>query len=216
MASWLVAKAALVLMLAYPFLAFSQAPSRDVINAASDGLRFLVKPDMESYERYGFTNPTQLTQAFLGDAFQLYFVPPDVLLADDQNRTLSSLAQPTTQWFFLVMTPEGAACMITVDYHEGRWQAISLGAAGLARQLYDVLCTWPARNAYSHRFIRIYPATSDFVVITKGRTNLGVLPLTSARISLDLQGAAFNPKQLYDFSKLLPDIRAVVRKNLGR
>ena len=97
---------------------------------------------------------------------------------------------------------------------DGIWQAVSIGSSGLAEQLKDVLQAWPRTERYNYRLIRVYQATTDLMELSLGKKQLGFVPFSSARISLDLKDRGFDPLERFSGEELLESLRPTVRNAL--
>ncbi|MCU0289072.1 MAG: hypothetical protein MUF15_22095, partial [Acidobacteria bacterium] len=92
------------------------APSPEVIAAAQQGL----------------ADFPGLTGAALDQGFQVYTVTPDSLMSCSD---LGKASIPTGQWRFMVLGGGQPLGLLTVAQVEGRWQAVSMGGAGLATEM---------------------------------------------------------------------------------
>lgn len=202
-------------LLALPVLAVGDAPPQGVVLAAEEGMiDFLRDASQVTLQNFGFDDQMDANQATLGPCFQIYTILPSVLLADDADQDLSSMAVPTDLWQFIVLDQERPAALLTVDSMDGIWQAVSIGSSGLAVQLSDVLQAWPQTERYNYRLIRVYQATTDLLELTLGKKLQGFVPFTSARISLDLKDHGFDPLERFSGEELLKSLRPTVRSAL--
>jgi hypothetical protein len=103
---------------------------------------------------------------------------------------------------------------MTVDRMDGEWRAVSLGASELAQQLTALMLRWP-ESSHRLRFIRVYQANADFVEVARGGQVLGVVPLLSARISLEAPGR-FDPNDVWAGARVVGRLKPIVRAALGR
>jgi hypothetical protein len=98
---------------------------------------------------------------------------------------------------------------------DGRWEATSYGAAGLARELEGAASRHGNATRGNLRFIRIFQAMSDMLEVASpvdGRTRF--VPLQSARHMLQVQ-TGLAPDELLDASDLLEPLRASVKANMA-
>jgi hypothetical protein len=192
----------------------AEAPPSEVLAAAEAGLpRFVRGLTDRSLAQFGFQSRAEAASPRVSQGFRIYTVDPADVLETPAAAGIDSLAVPTDLWQFLVTAGERTATLLTVGRVDGRWTAVSLGAAGLAGQLDGVLRAWPASAGYDCRVIRVYQAASDFVEISRGGLIAGVVPLTSARVALGL-APAFDPADLRDSRAVVEAIRPAVRANL--
>lgn len=168
-------------------------------------------PGVMAAAQQGLADFPGLNGASLQQGFQVYTVTPDALMSCN---ALGMVAIPTGQWRFVVVSGGQPLGLLTVAQVEGRWQAVSMGGAGLATEMNRVLKTWSMGNGYDFRFVRIYQAMTDLVEITRvNDSRKGYVPLTSARASLGLQGE-FTPDVLLNDSEIIMPLRDVVAKNI--
>jgi hypothetical protein len=198
------------------FTTAGESPPDDIKKAAKEGVTTFLKDSRSSHlRRLGFESQTDVDNAELGEGFQIFTIHPDKLLNESASQELHDLVTPTTQWQFLILARGKANALLTVDLVNEKWTPVSIGSSGLAKQLSDLLVAWPATSGYQYRLIRVYQAQSDFIELSQGGKNIGILPLTSLLTAIK-RGArkAFNPHDLRDPKEVLSDLRPVVRKNI--
>jgi len=186
----------------------------EVTRAAIDGLgSFLNAIPTSDLRHYGFPNEEELTQSTLGSPFKVYTITPDKILNYKPEVEISSLISPTDLWFFPVLSRGEVRTILTIDKMNGEWKAVAIGSAGLARQLKEVEDKWPESRGYEHKFVRVYQAKSDFVMVSKEGT-IKVTLLESARIALKLDQEEKGVYKLYSPSTVLPQMIPIVRQNV--
>lgn len=178
-----------VLLCILPLPAEAQTGPVEVVNAAKAGLRpFLDRIPMADRQGYGFTRTDSLDKAYLGDPFNLYTITPDALLNYSKGTPVSSILTVTDLWYFPVLIGNEIRCFLIVDIMDGKWQAVSLGKAGLAGPMNQVRSNWPAENGYTPVLIAVYQAKKYLVMVpdTEGGEGLAILSPTQtpARPSL--------------------------------
>jgi hypothetical protein len=187
----------------------------DILNAAQEGINIFLKDRrVTDLEPFGFSSRKDVDDAVLGDWFQVFTVHPDNLLRDDASRDLHSMAVPTNLWKFLIMTGGKATILLTVNLVNDKWTPSSIGAAGLAKELSEILKKWPGSAGYKYRFITIFQAKSHLVEVSLGEKIIGIIPLISARMAMGLDKRDFDPMDLYNSEDVITRIRPVVRKNI--
>lgn len=204
---------AIFLLFVVPSRARETVP-QEVAQAAMDGLSsFLKAIPATELAHYGFSSEENLSKATLGAAFRVYTITPDKILNFDPQMELSALITPTELWFFPVLYDREVRTILTVDKMNGEWQAVAIGSSGLARQLKNVADEWPESEGYEFKFIRIYQAQSDLMVLSKkGMTK--IFPLESARISLKLTKIGKEEEGLHNIVDIIPKLIPVVRQNI--
>jgi hypothetical protein len=203
-----------ILIFQMPFLSSAdETISLDILNAAQEGIKIFLQ-DTQSSEQFGFSARDEVDSATLGKGFEVFTVPPDSLLKGEASKDLSSLAISTNLWQFVIVAGGKAKVLLTVGFMDRGWAPVSMGSAGLAKELGKVLETWPESAGYQYKLIRIYQAKSDFLEISLGGKAIGVIPLISARVSMGIGKQGFDPQDLYNSEGVTMRMRAVVRKNL--
>ncbi|POA98493.1 hypothetical protein C2134_11565 [Chromobacterium sinusclupearum] len=149
----------------------------------------------------------------VGAGFPVYSVTPQQLLANDAD--LSRQMAPTGAWRFTVYQQQRPVGLVTVEKVAGRWQAVSYGAAGLAKDLESLRAAYGDGGQAATRFLRVYQAQSDFLEVTPAGGKPRFAALTSANASLQLQRQADGGAVLLDGAQLLEPLRAAVRSNLS-
>lgn len=186
----------------------------EVLKAAEQGLiSFLKAIPAAEREHYGFSATDNLSLAKLEEPFRVFTINPDKILNYKPAIELTSLVSATDLWFFPVSLAGTVRTILTVDKMEGQWQAVAIGSSGLAKQLEEVIQTYPKSAGYSFQFVRIYQARSDFVMLSRNEISK-MVPLESARMALriEAQKAAF--ENLQNPVQIIPKLKPLVRQNL--
>ena len=186
----------------------------EVRAAAERGLAGLLGADGgRGLDRLGFKSREEATGAVIGDGFQVYTVPPD-LLAASESADVSSVAAPSTQWLFLVTSGGAPKSILTVDQVGGVWTAVSIGGADMSEDVAALLARWPA-SSYAHRFIRSNEAASEVMEVSQGGRVLGAVPFRSARVTLRARGR-FDASDLRPTSEVSAMIRPAAKAAMDR
>jgi hypothetical protein len=212
---------AVVMILCLPLLVFAvDTPPGDVSRAADEGLTIFLKDKPTSARQYlGFEMQEDVDAAVLGQGFPIYTIPPATFLNGDLSQDLQSLIVPTGFWQFLIMSGGVPKALLTVDLVNGVWTPVSIGSAGLAREIGTLMETWPPSDAYSYRIIRVYQAKSDFAELSKDGGAVGVVPFGSSLVATQgiAQGGAvqqYSPTTILNAKDLLMNLRPAVISNL--
>ncbi|MGY8624769.1 hypothetical protein [Chromobacterium violaceum] len=182
-----------------------------IASAARQGLAEFAKQNQAEYGARlpdGFplalADGRELASLQLGRGFPVYTVDPQRLLAAEAD--LSRLMTPTGSWRFVVLSGARPVGLVTVEKMDGRWQAISFGAAELARNVEA------AQAGHGQtRFLRVYQAQTDFLEVAPagGKPRFAALMSARERLSLQQQPA------LLDGADLIEPLRAAVRAGLA-
>ncbi|MDD5482184.1 MAG: hypothetical protein PHP98_00830 [Kiritimatiellae bacterium] len=175
-----VALMAAVLMLSVYCFAAPEAP-KEVTLAAEQGLRPFLSEIADTPEQFGFTAGDDLNAASLGAPFQLHTIPPSALEKYQAGMTVASMVTPTTTWWFPVLIAGEPRAMLLVDRLDGRWEAVSLGHAGVAQELSAFCRQWKAAQGYHPMLIAVFQAKQFLVSVPeKDAYNLTTLTIKNA------------------------------------
>lgn len=150
-----------------------------------------------------------LKDARLGLGYQLHTVAPSRFMVEDD---VEPAVTPMDHWHFLVMVHERPVGILEVAKVEGRWEAVSLGAAELAQDVFGMANQHAERGQF--RFVRIFQATSDVMEVRSAHEQEPrYVPLVAARETLRLgRPAAFS--QMLKGRDLVPHLREAAAKNM--
>ena len=162
-------------------LTASQNPPADVLKAAEEGLQpYLNKIPVNELEQYGFAQGDTLLAATLGAPFQLHTITPAALEKFSAGTPVGTILTPTSLWYFPVVLAGQTRAVLVVDQLDGKWQAVSLGYAPLAKELGAIRAQWKAAQGYNPVLAVVFQARQYlFTVPEKDANNL--TPITSAR-----------------------------------
>jgi hypothetical protein len=178
-----------------PGIAAAQDQGPAVQRAAEAGLKpflDLIPPGQE--KEYGFENRADFAWAQLGRPYELRTVQPQDLL--NPNALLPGVPIVSlNQWRFPVMSRGRICALLTVARMRNDWEAVDLGAAGLASELDAMEKRYGFDNpSLSKTLLRLYQWKIDFVGISGMTQNLEddrFFPLRSAQLFLGLKGGEF-------------------------
>lgn len=213
---WKVMVVMFILMLGVPMAhAVDNSPPVAALEAAKAAVgAFLGKADQQELSQFGFNNQEEFKNAYIGDVFRVHFLQPDAVLNTRNASSLLSVAEDTNLWQFLVLTTQGPACLVTVDYIGNAWTAVSIGGSGLAKQLYDMVQAWPKSGGYELALIKSLQAKSDFLEVYQNSKELGIVPLTSANIAFNRENV--ESAMMLRADDVLETLSPVVRQNLAQ
>ncbi len=187
-------------------MAHAQTAPPEVISAAEAGLQpFLSRISPEVRESYGFARSDAFGQVHLGDSFNLYTITPDALLNYSAGSQVSSLLSKTNMWYFLVMVENKVRCILVVDLLDGKWQAVSLGYANLAKALSKVMQRWPKSKGFNPWLIAVFQA-NEYLVMVPEESSDTLLSLFPGREELLMD----NVKNVIE--RLKPTVREAIKK----
>jgi hypothetical protein len=176
-----------VLLCITPLTAEARTGPAEVASAAAAGLHsFLDRILGEDGQDYGFTKTDSLDKAYLGDPFNLHTITPDALLNYNNEVPVASILTVTDMWYFPVMIQSEIRCILVVDHMDGKWQAVSLGHANLAKSLDQVRRNWPAENGYNPVLIAVFQAKKFLVMVPEApEAGLSVLSPAQTRLTAE-------------------------------
>jgi hypothetical protein len=193
--------------------AVDNTPPEAAMDAAKAAMgTYLGNADQEELAKFGFNSREEFNHAAVGDVFKVHFLQPHAVLNTIHADSLLSVSDDTSIWQFLVLSTQGAACMVTVDNIDNQWIAVSVGGAGLAKQLYEMIQTWPKSGGYELALIKSLQAKSDFLEVYQNQKLLGIIPLVSAKIAMDRQNMKTTVMLTAD--DILETLVPVVKQNL--
>lgn len=151
-----------------------------------------------------------MAQAHVGFGFQVYDADPQSLLGGD---SLQHSAHATGTWRFAVMLQQRPIGLLTVAQTEQGWSVVSLGGAGLSKEIDAVVYAHGGKADTQLRYVRVPQATSDFIEVAGGGADARFVPLRAARESLRL--ATGSDAALLDERALQPLLRDAVSRGLA-
>ena len=209
--------ACFVVLLAFGVVttAYADTPPGEVKQAAEEGLpQFLSIMPREEVEHYGLKSVDELEIAALGEPYQVHTIMPQSLKSYEKGTRLSSLITETNLWYFPIVVNSEARVILTVDFFEGRWQAVDLGGAPLAErlqslstQLPDLLKDKGVSGGFSMKFVRIFRSGYlDFMIVDSDKGEF-VIPLLA---NPDWLGVENN--KLYAPEEIMPKVAESVQR----
>jgi len=175
-----------------------------------------------------------LARARIAGGFEVHTIAPDDMLAG--RGELRQMAKGSGVWRFFAKIDGKPVGLVTVQRMDGRWQAVSFGATGLAQELAPLMERHGKLGAANLRFIRIHQAQTDLLeVVSPTDQRARYAPLASARHALGNElpkvamGAAAatldgaepavatpaSAPALLDTYELLEPLRAAVKRGLS-
>ena len=155
------------------FMAHAQTAPPEVIRTAEAGVQsFLSRISPEVRESYGFTKSDAFGQVHLGVPFNLYTMTPDALINYSAGSRVISLLSKTNMWYFLVMIDNNVRCILVVDLIDGKWQAVSLGYANLAKALSKVMRRWPKSKGFNPSLIAVFQANEYLALVPEASSDI--------------------------------------------
>lgn len=190
-----------------PILA-EEIPAAAKVAAEKGFLPLLKAIPVGELGHFNFADQGEVDQAELGEPFMIYTILPDQILNYNAGTDVESIITPTDIWLFPVVSKGEARTLITVDFMEGEWRAVSIGGSEVAKQWASITGNSSAAEGAIYKFVRVYQAVADFVLMSDiGETKM--VPLVSARISLELEGEG-----ACDPSKIILELQEPVRQNI--
>ncbi|MCP5054910.1 MAG: hypothetical protein GY940_47530 [bacterium] len=193
-----------------------ELPSSEVRDAAVKGLDLYFKSGQVSPEqgaKMGLSS-AQAAGSVLTGGFQVYKVNEQKLLYSVESFDRTVEAEGT--WRFLVVSETQAVSLITVAKMDGKWTTVSIGGAGIAAKLQQILKAWPLDEGYEFRFIRVYNATLDLVEVSRQGDVLGYVSLTTLPGMEELNNHDFNAGMLYNEADFRGPLSDRVEANMQR
>lgn len=124
-----------------------------------------------------------LGRARIAGGFEVHTIAPDDMLTG--RGELRQMAKASGIWRFFARIDGRPVGLVTVQRMDGRWQAVSFGAAGLAQELSPLMERHGKAGAAQLRFIRVHQAQTDLLeVVSPADLQARYAPLASARHAL--------------------------------
>lgn len=195
--------------------------------AALAGLKALVArlpasmPRNQSNRIFTVDDYRQLSNATIGDGFEMYLVDPHALLS---GKRLNQSLYGSGEWRFVVMLDGKGVGLITVAFMNGKWTMVEAGARELAGELGTVSARYAQHApAAQLRFVRSQQAVADFVEVSPRAPDASAtsvpppiyVPLASARTMLArLQTNAAAPGATLSDAELGAVLRQSVQRGM--
>jgi hypothetical protein len=205
----------------------AQEPSDGVLKVANDGLiSFLKQIPKGAMEEYGFAKDDNLDEAYLGSAFRLHNISPEVLSMYQSNDSVSSVISETDIWYFIVVVNDETKSILIVEKSNDEWKTVGLGYASLAKELDIILKQWPRQDGFNPLLIVVFQAQEYLFTIPEiDEYNLTpVLTPHKAVFTDDYQRKSTSkslkesPKysELANVSNVVKRIKPIVEENIKR
>ena len=185
--TWRVFYSALVLAILFAMavpclVSASEAPSQEIIDAATSGMRAFLTPDrIASLGVLGFHSKEDFNNAALGDALEIFTIPPDRLLPRNRGlcqpiyQEIESLVTSTNRWVFSISVyGKVTNAMVDVVLTDGK-PMIEFGSSSFPQLMHDLLAAWPRDSGYRIRYIRIYAANISMVEVSRSGNLVGIV-----------------------------------------
>lgn len=125
----------------------------------------------------------EIAHARIAGGFEVHTIAPDDMLSG--RGELRQMARPSGVWRFFAKIDGRPIGLVTVQRMDGRWQAVSFGAAGLAQELSPLMERHGKAGPAHLRFIRVHQAQTDLLEVTSpADMQARYAPLASARHAL--------------------------------
>ncbi len=188
-------------------------PQKATAVAKAELISFLNRIPPDAFEQFGFSKDDELSQCYLGKPYQLHTISPSSLSKYQPGDKLNSITAKTKMWYFPVMLGDEAKAILVIDQVDNRWEAVSLGYAGLARKLFGMRRQWPRSKGYNPQLIAVFQAREYlFTIPEKDSYNLTSLkPNNSGRIPSKTEKNHFKLDKL---SNAIERLRPLVHKNI--
>ncbi len=177
-----------------------------VAEVARQGLPNWLQHVGAEYRRFGFKDARELELATLGTPYEVYALSPQAVQAYKPGDRVAELVTPLHTWEVPVLVHGEARGILTVAYHDGRWQTVQYGG-GIDSYSRNVVAL-QKRLAGSTAVVKLlaaHPIHSNFALIEEGgRESLVFLNPSGFFATLDEK--ALTP---YPPEELMPEIAKV-------
>jgi hypothetical protein len=153
-----------------------------------------------------------LQNATIGFGFQVYDADPTSLLA---GASLDKSAHATGVWRFAVNVAGKPIGLMTMTETAAGWEAVSMGGAGLVKEVDAVVYSQANKSGVQLRYVRVPQATADFIEVSGSASAARFVPLQAARESLRLAAGGKAGDGLVADADVLAQLRDAVARNLA-
>lgn len=176
-------------------------------------------PNVQANRIFSVDDYRQLSNATIGDGFEMYFVDPHALLS---GKRVDQSLYGSGEWRFVVMLNGRGVGLITVALMNGKWTMVEAGASELAGELSAVAARYAQRAPKAQlRFVRSQQSVADFIEVSS--LTLGAsaappvyVPLASARTMIErLPANAASPSAMLSDAELGDVLRQTVQRGMG-
>jgi hypothetical protein len=151
---------------------------QQVKQAAQEGTQKFYPRAEKRKARYGFAESDNLSAATLGEPVRLFFIDSKAAQAYRDGTPLTTLIQPSGQWFVPVSVGGTNRAMLgVVDDGAGHWVGATFGMAPLARAWQRIQERWPASNHFTPELL-ICPPTEGYYLTVPQVDPPNLTPLT--------------------------------------
>jgi len=191
-------------------------PPAEVSAAAEAGLpEFLDEISDAERDRFGFLPGDRLSDAALGEPFQLYTIEPEALLSAPDDVSVESLIIPTGRWFFPVVLEGRPRAILTVERIPEGWKAVTFGMSRVAREIAKVRRQWPESDGFNPKLVIVYQASAYFFTVPE-KDSRNFTPLTFDGVGFggycQKRGAEYSATAT--ISEMAGPLREAVEKNI--
>jgi hypothetical protein len=119
-------------------------------------------------------------------------------------------------WYFPVKNNDKVCAILVIDWMQDHWEAVSIGYAGLARELDQMECAWPIRDGYSPRLAVLFQASQYFFHIPlNGVDNLTALSPAPGNVKLSAAETEKRYRKLTKLGDISADLKIKVENNIN-
>ena len=176
-------------------------------------------PSVQANRIFSVDDYRQLSNATIGDGFEMCLVDPHALLS---GKRLDQSLYGSGEWRFVVMLDGRGVGLITVASMNGKWTMVEAGASELASELGAVSTRYAQRAPKAQlRFVRSQQAVADFIEVSSPTLSTSTtppvyVPLASARTMIErLHANAVPPDSPLSDTELGDVLRQTVQRGIG-
>lgn len=198
-------------------IAQQEIPDPEVFQTAAKGLPYFIgKIPGGQAQNYGFDDKAVAESFLLGSPYRLYAISPKALSTYKSNEPIESTMTCGSTWYFPVKYNDKVRAILVVDWMKDHWEAVSLGYAGLARELDQMERAWPTRDGYCPRLVVLFQASQYFFHIPlNGLDNLTALSPVPSSVKLSAAETEKRYRKLTRLGDISDDLKIRVEKNIN-
>mgnify|MGYP007063388281 FL=1 len=209
-----------------PLSLAGELPPSESRDAAQESLRSFLEAIPDSDLHYFSLSKSDLPRTSVGRGFRLNTITPPVLEQMEEGADVARALTKAPVFLFPVVVDDQLKALLTVEKRENRWETISIGGAGVAREWETITRNWDTSVGFDHDFIRIYQAVADLVLVTpppgfslepngQGEDGSVIVLMDSAKMALSTQNQPLiSQTKAYPPGVIMELLKARVRKSI--
>jgi len=192
-----------ILFLCAVLLLFSAQTPSDAAKAQLNHFLQSIMP--EQLDRFGFSNPAELSQVKIEPCFRVESLSETEINQWNEQKTSDNVFVSDSLHLFPLSVKNQFRCMLAVDYTKGEWKAVSIGYRELARKMDLIRTAWAGSEI---KIIRVYPLQRYYYVLPNApRQNCTLIRFKQG----EGKGISADYLQLTPISEAMTEMREAIK-----